>query len=387
MPRRAECRLRRAADTKKRRVSHRRALHDKTIAFWQRREESPREPLDYRKLPRRPSSRPVANLLCSYVSFRDALSAWAGQDPEIAGLRAGEALFEPAMAEKKRCATAIAEALGPDGRNFIAARKAMDDWGTAARARARITPEGGGLRVGDEPILLPVWEIDTTVRPLLEAYADPVKFFRETAPRLYPQDFTFWSDPNRVPCAVWEGAPDEEPPDGWVDEEETEPPRRTLDRARLASTARDWGRFAHLNSGFREAFLAGARDPSFIASVVGPAENLERFVPAHRPGGSGDSPEVRRARRKNEMSGPVAWYAARLLSEGVSEDSDIEEARRRLDRYPNLLKAIDDYLNEYGPLRRAAQVADRLVAREFNIDETTVKGWRLRWERETEREK
>jgi hypothetical protein len=351
----------------------RRELHEKTVDFWRQREEARLKPLDYRDLPRRPSSRPVAHLLCSYVSFRDALFAWSEQDPEARGSLTSEALFEHAKAEKKRCAKAIAEALGPHD-NFGAAREAIEKWRTEARSRAGFVTRNDRLQAKDVPIMVPVWEINTTVQWLLEAYENPLRFFRETAPRLYPKDFTFRTDWTGVPKAIWDGKPDEEPPeDALKSAEREEAP--DLDWSRLRSTFQEWGGRAHLNPSFQEAFVAAAAECPwmFVAHVIGPAENLEKFRPPHRQKGSGDGPDS--TRRQNEASGELSLFAEKMLTEDVS-DADYEDARRRLQRYPDLLAEIE----KIGDSGKPADDADALVA-SFGpfagLARSTVKKWRL----------
>jgi hypothetical protein len=148
-------------------------------------------------LPEARAYNPVAYLR-QFATFPDAVRQWAVEKPDRqllnlvqqcfrdAGLR--ERSLEKIKGRKKECATEILEALGLR-QDFDAAAKAMDDWCVAARAEAGLTLRDGTLSPKFIPLMNTVWEITCTLRPLLESYRDPDRFFREIAPRRWPTNF------------------------------------------------------------------------------------------------------------------------------------------------------------------------------------------------------
>jgi hypothetical protein len=232
--------------------------------------------LSFSGLPRVSAYNPVAYLYRQFVSFPDALGKWAVEKPDSLDgyVSPGEeesSLLAEASRRKKDCAKAIRRALGRYGDDFRAAAAALDEWCADARAEAGLTPEGGNLRPEFVPVMNTVWEINCTLRPLLEAYRAPTEFFCEIAPRL-------WSGFDLAP----------------------------RDSARLAQALHTWGFGALLNPNVRAAFDHAASYPSIFARVLGEAEQRGNYREG-RGKGVKDRPDVARRvshgkrRRKVEL--------------------------------------------------------------------------------------
>lgn len=254
-------------------------LRLETLAFWESGKAAKNLGfgLSYRGLPGRPYANPVAYLLREFVWFNDAVGAWSAWPPEIHGIIESETRLAQAKAEKKRCARVIIAALGPYLDDLDAAETAMDDWCSSARSIAGLLTGDEGLREEFVPVMVPVWEINTTLRPLLEAYRNPRQFFCEIAPRVWAREFDFG-------------------PNDWQ---------------QLAATLHEWGQGAHLNVSVQAALQAAADQPLTLAKVLGRVEGRRAYKEG-RP----------RSRRKLEPEFDGRRHRGALLGESLTARFD-----------------------------------------------------------------
>jgi hypothetical protein len=184
----------------------------------------------------------------------------------------------------------IAKALGRYQDHLDAAAVAMEQWCADVRAGSGITAEGGNLRPEFVPAMNTVWEINCTLRPLLEAYRDPIRFFREIAPRLWPG---------------FDLAPD--------------------DSGHLAQTLHVWGFGAPLNPNVRAAFDHASGYASTFARVLGEAEQRGDYREG-RGKGIADRPGVARHVSHGKRRLKVDL---RIIEHGMSEKEATRDLARR----------------------------------------------------------
>jgi hypothetical protein len=193
------------------------------------------------------------------------------------------------------------------------------------------------------------WEIRDTLRPLLEAYRIPEKFFREIAPRFAPDDFSF-------------------PVNDWP----------TRNEQRLASTLRTWGHCAHLNPAVEAAFKIAARDPRMLARIIAQAER-RRAAPkpdGRPPGSHNQSPRPRRA---NPADLARLSDAAFLFLNFRSNPLPAKRAAaRELLESTGDWKTVDALTQER--ITNPRRVADEVAAKRYDVKASTVKAARREME-------
>jgi len=250
-------------------------LRGKVLKFWESRQAD--RNAGFGQLPEICPYNPVAYLL-QCVSLYDAIGKWAAERVEPSYRLEFERIPLAARA-RRECAKAIRSALGPHRDNYDAAEKTMDDWCSKARAKAGLISGKEGLRLESFPVMIPVWEINRTIRPMLVAYRNPREFFSEVAPRFFPGDFNLR-------------------PDDWQ---------------RLAGTLRTWKYGALLNPNVRATFDAVAEDPRAFAEVLGQAERRKAYADGRKPGSKDTRPRKRRV--DNVATKAEVWRRADEIEE------------------------------------------------------------------------
>jgi hypothetical protein len=282
----------------------------KREGFFQRRSYEPFPPgfgLSYGFLPLPPAGGPLAYLFRRFVSFWDALREWRVQlpprDTEFPEHQRGEltsanetipfrreaadrilaALEEPTEQARAFCERpeVLARFYGGSREkclaehesrrdNYDAAERTLRDWCRQAKREAgqdedrpvsvRLRAEGGNP-LDKSPKLRVAWELENTVQPLMWAYRDPAKFFREIAP-----------------VAEWPN----------FDAETIGPFDHFACWGALGNVLHEWGVAALLNPNVRAAFDAAT--PYKLMHILGQADAKGAFGEGRKKGSKDKRP-------------------------------------------------------------------------------------------------
>lgn len=267
--------------------------------FFKQHSREPKLPgfgLSYAFLPLPPSAGPVAYFFRRFVSFWDALREWRIQLPpretelpqhQSELRRANETIpFRRAAAGRILAALEAPRAELRAYRelanqkslrdNYDAAERALVDWCSEAKRGAGLPedwpdmPDAARLRSeGDNPLdksprLRVAWELEEYVLPLMWAYRDPKKFFREIAPKKEWPNF----DPDTIG-----------------------PFQHFAHYGALGGVLHEWGAAALLNPNVRAAFDAAT--PEKLVHILGEADAKGAFEEGRKPG-SKDRPDSKR---------------------------------------------------------------------------------------------
>lgn len=197
-----------------------------------------------------PVSPPTAFFLRRFSSFWDALKAWrADTPPEKSRLAHEKAEQAWAMVPHHREAISrILSALGSRRDDYAAAEKALMNWCHTTARKAGLT-RGEPLRPDHpDPSMRVAWGLRFWVHPLLWAYADPKKFFRDVAPKI---DSNRLFDPKEIGPFGDDGS---------------------FRFSKLGRTLYTWGFGALLNPAVRRAFDAAAKNPEKLVEILAEAE-------------------------------------------------------------------------------------------------------------------
>jgi len=282
--------------------------------FFKKHTREPKPPgfgLSYAYLPLPPAAGPVAYLFRRFVSFWDALREWRVQLPPGEAefpehqrselQRAGEtipfrreaadrilaALEEPTEQARAYCETpeVLARFYGGSREkclsehkawrdNYDAAERTLLDWCRKAKSEAHqdedrpVTPRlraEGGNPLDKSPTLRVAWELENTVLPLMWAYRDPAKFFREIAPVVEWPNF----DPDTIG-----------------------PFQHFSTFGALGQVLHEWGVAALLNPNVRAAFDAAT--PYKLIHILGWADAKSSFEEGRKKGAKDKTPRKRR---------------------------------------------------------------------------------------------
>jgi hypothetical protein len=268
------------------------------VAFWKDLESPPtRRGLgpSYEKLPPFSAYNIVAYFLRQCFSFFDAVQKWKVENPDARIVR-DLGLFKQAKKSKGECAKKITAALGRYHEDYDAAEEAIHEWIRYARSEAGLDPVTGegSFRPEFVPLVNTLGEIKS-LRTVLEAYRNPTMFFREIAPRLYPEDFRF-------PRRDWPSA----------------------NERRLSSTLRTWGHGVHLNPNVQAALAIAATAPRMFARILGVVEQRKAYNEGRGKGVRDGTTSKRRVshekrRRKIELR----------IERGMSEEEAAQDLARR----------------------------------------------------------
>ena len=302
-----------------RKKNERGGLRLKELAFWEsgQADRNLGFGLSFEKLPAFSSYNMLAFFYRPFVSFYDALARWAAEVPDAPVVREFGCLQE-AREKKRECAKAIVKGLGRYRDDLCGAERALEEWCRRVRKDLNLVDENVGEKGRPRenvpwqtqhlPLLNTLWEINSTLRPLLLAFQDPKTFFQDVAPTLYPDAFSF-------PPADWPGTNEQ----------------------RLASTLHTWGHAAHLNPSVQAALEIAASGPRVFAHVLGVAEQRKAY---------------REGRRKGSKDGP---HVARRVSH-----------ENRLEAVDTEVRTVRSFRREYGePLRG---VIDQVVSRQAEAE-------------------
>ncbi len=266
--------------------------------FFKKHTRQPKPPgfeLSYAFLPLPPAAGPVAYFFRRFVSFWDALREWRVQLPpretefpehqkselrrasETIPLRREAAdkilaaLEEPCAALRAYRELANQKSLRD---NYDAAERVLLDWCREAKREADLPEDwpdaprpknwAGGNPLDKSPRLRVAWELEEYVLPLMWAYRDPAKFFREIAPKKEWPNFDADTIGPFDHFAHW-GA--------------------------LGNVLYEWGVAALLNPNVRTAFDAAT--PYKLIHILGQADAKGAFEEG-RKRGSKDRPDSKR---------------------------------------------------------------------------------------------
>lgn len=270
----------------------------KAEKFFKKHSREPLAPgfgLSYAFLPLPPAAGPVAYFFRRFVSFWDALREWRVQvPPPETDLPEGQLKdvkrAEETIPYRREAADKILAALeAPRAKlrayrelanqkslrdNYEAAEAAIVEWCREAKLEAhqdedrptasRLHSEGASL-LERSPKLRVAWELENTVQPLMWAYRDPVKFFREIAPVVEWPNF----DPDTIG-----------------------PFEHFSTFGALGQVLHEWGVAALLNPSVRAAFDAAT--PYKLIRILGWADAKSFFDEGRKPGAKDKTPRKRR---------------------------------------------------------------------------------------------
>lgn len=265
--------------------------------FFKEHSREPQPPgfgLSYAFLPLPPSAGPMAYFFRRFVSFWDALRVWRVQLPpretdlpehqrelqrasgtipfrREAADRVLAALEEPRAELRAYRELANQKSLRD---NYDAAERVLLDWCREAKREVGLPEDwpdaprpknwAGGNPLDKSPRLRVAWELEEYVLPLMWAYRDPAKFFREIAPKKE------W--PNFEPDTIG-------------------PFQHFAHYGALGGVLHEWGVAALLNTNVRAAFDAAT--PEKLIRILGEADAKSAFEEGRRKGAK-DRPDSKR---------------------------------------------------------------------------------------------